>query len=69
MKRVFRFIWALIKYIFVGRTVSNEIYHKRLDVCFSCKELIKSNNSCGICGCYVKQKAKWSTENCPKNKW
>lgn len=67
MKRLLRFIWALIKYIFVGERVNQHIYKKRLDQCYSCEHL--SNTKCGVCGCYVKQKAKWSTESCPKNKW
>jgi len=69
MKRILRFIWALTKYIFIGRTVNAHIYKDRLDKCNSCKYLVLENNTCGICGCYINQKAKWSTETCPKNKW
>ena len=67
MKRVLRFIWALVKYILVGGKVNQEVYDDRLNACHSCEHL--KDNQCGICGCYVKQKAKWSTESCPKNKW
>ena len=67
MKKVFRFIWALTKFIFIGDTVDAHAYNLRLDKCYSCKHLL--DNKCGVCGCYVKKKAKWSTESCPKNKW
>ena len=67
MKRVFRFIWALTKFIFIGDTVNAHTYNLRLEKCYSCKYL--TGNKCGVCGCYVKKKAKWSTESCPKNKW
>ncbi len=65
--RIIRFIWALFKYALVGKTVSSAIYDKRITVCESCEHL--TNNQCNLCGCYVKKKAKWSTERCPKNKW
>lgn len=67
MKRVARFIWALTKYIFVGRNVAKKVYEKRLSECHSCQHLFK--NKCGMCGCYVEYKAKWSTESCPIKKW
>ncbi len=65
--RIFRFLWALIKYIFIGNKVSNKVHKDRLSICYSCSYL--SNTTCSICGCYVKKKTKWSTESCPKNKW
>jgi uncharacterized protein (DUF2141 family) len=65
--RILRFIWALIKYVLIGERVSKEEYQTRLTLCYSCEHL--KNTQCEICGCYVKKKAKWSTESCPKNKW
>lgn len=65
--RVFRFLRALIKFIISGETVNDHIYNKRLSICSSCK--YKCGTKCCVCGCYLKKKAKWSTENCPKNKW
>jgi hypothetical protein len=60
-------MWALIKYVIFGGTVDTEIYQTRISTCNSCKYL--KNEQCGICGCYIKRKAKWTTESCPKNKW
>lgn len=65
--RIFRFIWALIKYLCFGSAVSTTVYQHRLGKCNSCPQLAQS--VCSLCGCNVKWKAKWSTEVCPKNKW
>lgn len=67
MIRVLRFIWALVKFIIIGGRVSKDEYKSRLTTCHSCEHL--DDKSCGLCGCYVNLKAKWSTEDCPKNKW
>ena len=65
--RILRFIIALVKYLLWGERVDNETYDKRISLCISCEYL--KNKKCGICGCYVKKKAKWSSEDCPENKW
>lgn len=65
--KVLRFIYALIKYIFIGGSVSTQLYNDRILLCNSCEYM--SNDKCSLCGCYVKKKAKWTTEHCPKNKW
>jgi hypothetical protein len=68
MIRFIRFIFSLIKFIFFGKSVNNSAYIKRIDICNNC-EYLKDQSVCSICGCYVKIKAKWSSEDCPKNKW
>ena len=65
--RYLKFIQALIKYIIYGDPIDNDSYNKRLDICSLCED--KCGSKCCICGCYIKKKAKWSTEDCPKNKW
>lgn len=67
MIRVFRFMWALIKYVLFGSTVNTEVYQNRLSKCNSCVHL--KDTVCDLCECIVKQKAKWSTESCPKKEW
>lgn len=67
MKRIFRFIKALFKYILFGQDVSSDIHLYRYNICLSCKHL--NGKKCNICGCYVKTKTRWSTESCPINKW
>ena len=67
MKRILRFLIALLKFIFFGSPVIPEVYERRIETCDACE--FKINERCSICTCYVKRKAKWTTENCPKNKW
>lgn len=49
--------------------VTPEQYAARLDVCNTCDLLKKESMRCGACGCLLEHKAKWSTADCPKNKW
>lgn len=73
MKRIFRFIKALWRYIWYGNKVSFVEYVSRLDECCICTDFGTDDNPdkwvCGKCGCYVTKKAKMSTERCPKDKW
>jgi len=65
--KIFRFIKALMKFIFTGGKVSKERYTYRENICNLCSN--KEKNICGICGCVLKYKLKWSTEECPLEKW
>ncbi len=65
--RIFRFIKALLKYIFIGNQVNQREYDMRLEICSACND--KCGKKCCLCGCYLNKKAQWSTESCPKNKW
>lgn len=69
MKRIFRFIKALIRYILFGNRVSFDDYRQRLFQCSFCKHLDYMNWTCKKCGCYVDKKAKMSTEECPLKMW
>jgi len=65
--RIIRFIKALYTYIRYGEIVDIETYDKRIAICYSCKHNI--DNKCNLCKCILELKVKWSTENCPENKW
>lgn len=67
MKRIFRFLKALIKYWLWGEEVSYEDYVNRLIECHNCEH--RREGLCGVCGCFLHKKARWSTEECPKKKW
>ena len=56
-----------MKFIFTGGKVSKERYTYRENICNLCSN--KEKNICGICGCVLKYKLKWSTEECPLEKW
>jgi hypothetical protein len=59
------------------RTVSNEVYQRRLQACSSCPHLVGGydrgqalstpglDGVCSLCGCPVKRKARLATEQCP----
>jgi hypothetical protein len=67
MKRILKFLFSFIKYLFLGSLVSNEELETRLSFCNTCEYL--KNDACSICTCKVKLKTKWTTEKCPINKW
>jgi hypothetical protein len=69
MKRVFRFIKALWRYIWYGEKVTFDQFTYRMEICKNCPDVKKDNWTCGICGCYLDKKLKMSTEKCPKGKW
>lgn len=69
MKRIFRFLKALWRYILHGKRVPFEVFVSRLMACENCPNLKRDNWTCGICGCYLDKKAKMTTEKCPDNKW
>lgn len=40
----------------------------RLAACASCPQL-RSNRTCGVCGCFVDAKARFRSQTCPLRKW
>ncbi len=44
-----------------------KIYRSRLEICEGCDKL--SKDRCSECGCFVKMKAAWGSEECPIGKW
>lgn len=69
MKRVWRFLKALWKYILYGKRVSFRRYVTRLEMCSCCSNFNSDTWTCKICGCHMDKKAKMSTEKCPNNAW
>jgi hypothetical protein len=46
-----------------------EISEKRMSVCSSCPELIKSTSQCKKCGCFMAAKTKLANAKCPLGHW
>ena len=67
MMRVFRFIWALLKYLWYGDIVTHEEKTRRLRICISCPN--RCDKKCCECGCNLNKKTEWSSERCPLKKW
>jgi len=51
------------------KKADDKLYHKRLDICLGCDELI--NGMCAKCGCYVELRALQKIRRCPHElrKW
>lgn len=69
MKRIFRFLKAIIKYILFGKVLDNKTIQKRISICNSCELYDKTHDKCEKCGCYIHFKCILNTEICPINKW
>jgi hypothetical protein len=42
---------------------------QRIAVCNTCTSFVKLTRQCGLCGCFVDQKAKYRQSQCDANKW
>lgn len=49
------------------RTVTEDEYRQRLEVCDACEE--RRDNRCTKCGCYLSLKARGRAFRCPLDKW
>lgn len=66
--KILRFLISLIKYVFSGLSKTNEtVYHARLQTCNKC--IYRRKDRCSVCGCFIRIKASWQTEKCPKGYW
>lgn len=48
--------------------VTVALYERRVATCKRCPKLLPTGN-CSVCGCFVKDKAKYVGESCPLGKW
>lgn len=66
--RILKFIYSLWLFLKSGMvTASDEVFHNRLKTCNICE--YRKDDKCSICGCYLKIKARWKSEHCPKSYW
>jgi hypothetical protein len=51
--------------------VAKEVLEARLAICDTCPEVNKNspNWTCTKCGCNLKIKASWASQDCPIKKW
>ena len=52
-----------------SKYVNSSVKRRRVAICKNCPDLFTPTNQCKKCACFVNQKAKLSTESCPKGKW
>lgn len=61
---------AVIKQVGAGCPATDEEIRKlRADACSVCPKLDKEEYKCNECGCYLKYKIAWATQECPLGKW
>jgi hypothetical protein len=66
IKMLANFAKASAEYIAAGMpSVTEEQYRKRVETCHECPNILKDTKQCGLCGCYIEQKASWQTAKCP----
>jgi hypothetical protein len=65
-KMIANFAKASAEYVAAGMpSVTEDEYRKRLETCLGCPNLVEETKQCGLCGCYIEQKASWQTAKCP----
>lgn len=77
LKRVALALFRVIRYMWKNKTVrvvvSEKVYASRVIACkVDCNSYIACTGQCGVCKCFVREKAKLITEDCPnpeKNYW
>lgn len=66
LKMIANFAKASVEFISAGLpAVTQEEYAERVEACLSCPHLVEKTKQCGLCGCYIEQKAGWQTAKCP----
>lgn len=48
--------------------VEDEIYRERIGVCRDCEHILPLDQ-CGVCGCFIRIKARFGVMECPLGKW
>jgi len=62
LKMIANFAKASAEYVAAGMpSVTTEQYEERVDICHNCPHLIEKTKQCGLCGCYIEDKASWQT--------
>ena len=68
--QLFTFSKAVTSQVIAGcPATSDEEIKNRSEVCSICPSLNKEEYRCNECGCYLKYKIAWATQECPLGKW
>ena len=70
IKKLSNITKAVIKHTLSGFEKSDDlIYANRILTCLCCNRFDEVEDECLECGCPIKDKANWFSEECPLNKW
>ena len=67
VKNFTKFLYQNVKSGF--KQVSYSEYQNRQSICRACVFFNHEQVRCNKCGCYIKTKAKFKTEDCPQGYW
>jgi hypothetical protein len=67
IQNFFRFLIANVKSGF--KQVSYSEYEMRRAICRGCMFYDVAADRCKSCGCWIHNKARWKSEDCPENFW
>ena len=51
------------------QSVDKAIKKQRLSICKECEHFSEKNSKCNLCGCFLKIKTSWASEECPIGLW
>ena len=61
---------AILRHAATGfEKADDNIINERVSSCYLCDKLDSENMQCRECGCFIKIKASWISENCHLGKW
>lgn len=61
---------ATVTHIMSGmEEVTPEERQRRMDICGGCEYLLKEENRCGKCLCFLGAKQRWASQSCPMGYW
>ena len=69
-QKIYNYLSALIRRILTGgNDVPYDVEMMRKLICYGCKNFDKITTECSKCGCLIKKKALWASEECPIGYW
>ena len=64
------FLNSLVGHMANGfQSVDDAIKEQRLSICRECEHFSEKNSKCHLCGCFLKIKTSWASEECPIGLW
>lgn len=60
---------AIIDLFDPSKHVHPKIRRQRINICMQCPYLFKPTKNCKVCLCFVREKSKLITEDCPMGYW
>jgi rRNA maturation endonuclease Nob1 len=66
IKRVYN---AILTFMIQRKIASQELFTVRMNICGVCRYHDEDSDTCEVCGCFLKIKARMKHEHCDLKKW